>query len=420
MLNTILRFFGTKGANVILNFDEYGFIRAAREKQREFFKSYLAYDFEPGKTQFDILSFLADKTIFSNEEADDLLVHSNYFRMMPDVLIYPLLMKLEDGHYPYPEFSKYLIKRLNNPLELALLSSKYESSQLAKQLVQSCDIDNLINVYVSLNDSFRNAYLNREIANYYSLKDIQRYCLETKIGVLEILNIFSYLLKREEKVQVIDTMVEVVLKKNHILGRVKGQERTPFEIFYGYVNTYFLEDIDTVALSVLKSDNTVLMYQWVLNTKSKHNTDIVDRLIMMKDYLFIGYLTGEYLEYAIKKMIADNKLLEFVDRICMMATVYEVNQLDLVIDSIYRLNPGFELSRKQALEVIKAGSKYALKMLEKYDFEQEERDEIYRFYKRIGSELGNLFGAYLISGEKNKLLSEEQMKKVREKNVKLK
>lgn len=409
------------------------------EEVKEFIKLYLNLNYTKEKYGFAIIDYLNaayDREVFSDEELDELLLNSRYFKTLPDELVCKFMKKFGfcsviQGSM-VPRFISFMTSRVVDVKELIDLinsTSIVDFSTAKQMLINQRDINVLIEAERKVGFVADKLALGEDIikSGLYSFADFIKYCEYVNPSIdylIEWLREYYNLTEDKRlKNQILDKLLRFAVSEdvfpnpdNRIINlkhhkKIEGYDYYTYEIER---NGKFSEEMKTALIKkITRSHDKRLMWAWLSYVKAQDNKIMIDRLLECSSdtiVLTLSCLKSEDFEYALKTLIERNgrkidlvlaKLEEYIDS-------FTTEKIDEVITILINIKPDYQVSRQLAIELIKMHSRYTLALFRMFDFTTEEREAIYETYKSQGAEDScAIYGAYLLSGKREKLLNAE-------------
>lgn len=441
ILKVLLKMGHTKMVKFFLNVTDISYLdKLKKPKLKEFIELYLQKDFRNKKDGLEIVNYLKkafERKVFSASELDQLLVQAKYFETMPNDMVELLIKKFEFcSGIPakdIPNFVSKMTSRINDSkilIEL-MVSYCYVDFTLAKRmLVNTGDIDTLIKAERYGGNAHDKIALGLELiqSGLYSLKQFERYCQETNPSIYFIVDWIGeyYTLEQDEnnKKKILDLLISLATVEENFLqddNRIFDLRNNKKIVGYDYYmrelanNEKYSEEIKSALIKkMMEAKNYKLMCSWLNFVVAKDNKMLVEELMTYSPNivaLVLNSLSGDLLDYALG--ILGQKDRAFIDQVMVAIIEYSncfsVSKLDKIVEVLTYIRPDYRFQKQFGIMLVNKRSRYTLAIFRMYNFTQEEREKIYISFKDNGmDECCTIYGAYLMSGDKNKLLNAQE------------
>lgn len=442
ILKVLLKIGHTKMVKFFLNVRDISYLdKLKKPKLKEFIELYLQKDFRAKKDGLEIVNYIKkayERKAFSESELDQLLVQAKYFETMPDDMVELLIKKFEFcSGIPakdIPNFVSKLTSRINDSKVLMelMVGYCYVDFTLAKRmLVNTGDIDTVIKA-----ERYGGAAARDKIAlgleliqsGLYSLKQFERYCQEANPSINFIVDWIReyYILEQDEnnKNRILDLLISLATVEenfpqadNKIFDLRNNKKIVGYDYYMRALanNEKYDEEIKSALIKkMIETKNYKLMCSWLNFVEAKDNKLLVEELMgygANVGALTLNSLRGDLLDYALG--ILGQKDRVFIDQV-MAAIInysncFSVSKLDKIVEFLTFIRPDYRFQKEFMIMLVNKRSRYTLAIFRMYDFTQEEREAIYTSFKDSGmDDCCTIYGAYLMSGDKNKLLNAQE------------
>lgn len=411
-LKLLLKFKGIKKVDAFLH-DDPDYLYCYKDISIvEFINLYLKHSFDSSNPYpFAIFSYI--KKINTWNWNYTKLINTTYFNSMPSSYVIDALLINHLSIDGYEDFVNYMIAKLENKdiprlKELSKIEPFTKSlPALVDKLTTYKDIDLIIALFPKLNKEDISKILNIVYLNYNYL-DIKKFALSLD-SIIYLEDIIYWLLDNNKIKDVLDILIGIDAKNqlennnNTFLDFVKLLENDSPE------NEY----IPLLAEEILNSGNFRLMYYWVITIDCIKNYEIIDNLLLNKNLnlsKFVLDLDYTYAEYVVRKICNEMeivKLEKLVEGIFGYVEDNVIEKVDYILSLISYLRPTYEIPKGLVMNLLVYDTRYYRAILENYEFSLEERQLILSWLhlnKRY--DLIAIYGSYLLSGDKNKLVAE--------------
>lgn len=386
---------------------------------------------------FDYIYNLILEDLFSFAEIDELITTSRFAKSMSSDDVFDILTTNPKTSVlnNLPTFIKFCLKKISDPIMLQRivgLNRDIDESLVRARLMELGNIDGLIKIdyYATTSKPF-NLGLDIAKSSTYSTDDLKNYCLQTySRSTKEIVDWFAtrYNLAKDqrEKDYVLDALLEVAKNENmrgdttNQLIDIKNRESLKGYKYFAYaINKSEIlpqEAKNNLAMKIYESGIDGFLYEWLNKVKCDANYTIIDGLLMEGTMVIFSMLLclddNNYLAYLI-----DHLMLCNIDKITAVLSIFFNSCADLplfktemVLDKLFTSYPDYKIKKEKVLKLLCVGTKYTEVFFKDYEFNAEERKIIINAYMQNNlTNLLTIYGLYLMSGDKSKLASREQL-----------
>ena len=387
------------------------------------------------------------------EELEELVINSRFMQSKPDKDFYCFfrcdvflnnkgnLLNLEG----MPLLQTYLTSRIDTNDELIFLINRnaaIDYDYAFRKLVSVGNVDTLLEYAKQLNQNEKYYHYGKHcqsdlakqmaLSGLYSWDEIERFFKEVVLRsetIVEIfIKFFEYTQENEKRNIVINTFISIVDFYQKKIDSGQETDSKTGDYLPGYDECAFSIsrfDISSdmkniISKNLLQNKNYRFINELFFNDfEFDYDYDMIDALMEENTEVIVGALSSisdKYLEYALVKLLnkGEDFISEFISYICndyyKMRYLFEIDRVDVILDFIYYRYHNFRISKIAAINLIKFGSKYIPKFMSEFDFTEEERGDIYESYKSSDSDFERIYGLYLVSGDKDYWVCEEEEK----------
>lgn len=376
---------------------------------------------------FSILS--KSTTKLSVEEIDEMSIDSKMLNSISKEQVYSFFKSNGYLHMldlkNFPLLSTYLTSRIGDNEHLIDLLNRgvtMDEDYALRELAGTQDIKLVTSFSKRLTHSVDNENLARQViaSNNYTLQEIKQYFLSTNTLKQTIVDCYATLYNNaqtvEEKKQIIASLLELIETQFLQFSEKEDEEvNTTYEEYAYIINhnkAWTNEMKNSLASKLNETNNHDFIYHWFISdVECDYNFDLIDTMSKKCPSICASLLASvgdKYVDYTYTKIAAcsKDKMSEVIEDLCKEIDAVEVSRIDEILAIHYYKNYNFKLSKESALNLIYNGSKYTPKFIDEYELSAEERENILDYYQYNAGFLA-LYGAYLHSGDRTKLLSKD-------------
>ena len=394
---------------------------------REIILKYLGCSFVPNE-DFIIIKCMKDLNINLND-ARKMLKESNYINTMSLEYLPNFLY----NYYLYYKDEEVVLDYINNLNDGEILQRIiYLCVHKGKSNRNIGNNSNICEALIKKAAEFQNVDLTLLCIDNYPLllqvfdsnklniKDIKKYILSNSDynNDVELLTVF-----RELDSNLLDTLFEVLIKKIRAMNK-KDADYYMKQFFKGMISTnkYNENSLDYLALKIDSLNNISIILLWLMNTKCSANYFLLDKYFdsincnILLDALDKGYIKSIFLKYIHKNKFREAQ--EFI-KLC----IANLDKMESEVTTLLKIGRSYPnlLDEESILKLIRFNNKYIIYFVYDYDLSEKIRFEILNIFKKENKyDLAVIYGAYLISGDKTKLLNEREIEKSEEMRLSLK
>lgn len=415
---------------ILQNNGEY-FLRLNKKEFTKFLNWYFSQEYQSAKEHqsapFKCLE-LATNTL-DNEDIDEQAISSKFFTSIPEERIYSFFKT--GCYYPvldlktFPLLQTYLTSRITdnqNLINLLNRSISIDADYAYRKLAEE-ELKQLIKYFISLMHREDRDNFAFQIFKNHSLEDLKKFFENVDCPIYIIVEGFTRNYNNEPsqevKSQILDTLISLFgLSSSPTL-------ETPIEENY-YHKTYeeYARNISAnknvtekmknqLAQKLLKDKNYDFIYYWftsdiecaynyqIIATMTKEDANICTRLLMA--------INDKYLEHAFMKIEnqGKEKVAQVIREICEKLEFFEISRVDKILAMVYFKDYNFQISKESAFNLVLAGSIHIPRFINDFEYAENEREMILASFEN-SPDLLSLYGAYLHSGSKDKLLPKSE------------
>lgn len=387
------------------------------------------------------------------EELEELVINSRFMQSKPDKDFYCFfrcdvflnnkgnLLNLEG----MPLLQTYLTSRIDTNDELIFLINRnaaIDYDYAFRKLVSVGNVDTLLEYAKQLNQNEKYYHYGKHcqsdlakqmaLSGLYSLEEIEKFFKEVVLRsetIVEIfIKFFEYTQENEKRNIVINTFISIVDFYQKKIDSGQETDSKTGDYLPGYDECAFSIsrfDISSdmkniISKNLLQNKNYRFINELFFNDfEFDYDYDIIDAL--MEENIedvenTLSSINDKYLEYALVKLLNRGKdfVSDFISYMCndydRLLYLFEIDRVDTILDFIYYRFHDFKILKACAINLIKLGSKYIPKFMSEFNFTKEERRDIYELYKWRNSDFEKVYGSYLLTGDKDYWVSEEEAK----------
>ena len=400
---------------------------------------------------FGILDVARKK--FPLEELEELVINSRFMQSKPDKDFYYFfrfddflnsngnLLNLEG----MPLLQTYLTSRVTSNEALILLinnSAAIDYDYAFRKLASVGNIDTLLEYAKQLNQNEKYYHYGKHcqselakqmvLSGLYSCDEIERFFKEVVLRsetIVEIfIKFFEYTQENEKRNSVINTFISIIDFYQEKVDNGQENDSKTGDCLPGYDECAFsilkfsisMEMKNEISKNLLQNKNWCFINELFFNSfESDNDYDMIDALMkenveVVEDTL--SSISDKYLEYALVKLLNRDK--DFINEVIAyilndydkLRYLFDIERIDTILDFIYYKFHDFKILKVWSINLIKLGSKYIPKFMSEFDFTKEEREDIFKSYKWMDSDFERVYGPYLLTGDKDYWISEEEAK----------
>lgn len=416
---------------ILQNNGEY-FLRLNKKEFTKFLNWYFSQEYQSTKEHqnapFKCIELATNA--LDNEDIDEQAISSKLFTSIPEERIYSFFKT--GCYYPvldiktFPLLQTYLTSRITddqNLINLLNRSISIDADYAYRKLAEE-ELKQIIRYFNSLMHGEDRKNFTLQIFRNHSLEDLKIFFESIDCPIYIIVEGFTQNYNNEPsqevKSQILDTLISLFGSSTS-----PTQEETSIEENY-YHKTYeeYARNIaanknvteemkNQLAQKLLKDKNYDFIYYWftsdiecaynyqIIAAMTKEDADICTKLLMS--------INDKYLEHAFIKIInqGKEKVAQVIHEICEKIEFFEISRVDKILAMVYFKDYNFQISKEDALSLILAGSIYIPKFINDFEFAENEREMILASFEN-SPDLLSLYGAYLHSGFKDKLLPKSE------------
>ncbi|MBE6154095.1 MAG: hypothetical protein E7163_00760 [Firmicutes bacterium] len=410
ILKLLLKIEGTKGVDAFLN-NNYDYLYGLNaEKLKKFFISYLNTPFDCSKKQyFEIYRYIKSRPIID----DEILTNSIYFKTMPNELVIDALKEIQIISGFYQNFINGLIKRIrvedkDRIKKIPSLIIAENNEAICNKLIEFKDMDLIISLIKENIITPRD--ISDKLTKNFSVEEYKKIALNFDYMFL-MDDIMEDLYFQDKYDDILDLLFKY--KKIH-----PEDEQVYWE--FAYIFTDFIEIPEEFEQAIIDTNDKELMYAWITNTKGSLKEDIIEKLMADKTYLIrmLMNLDKRYVLFIIDK-IKENPEIYNIDNliniICSNANSENIERIDYLISCFRSYDLDSDFSKENSVLLISLNSRFSREIIGNSNFDELERKNILdSLNKSNRTDLLTIYGSYLISGDKAKLVEDEQIRKFNE------
>jgi len=384
----------------------------------KFIKLYLNHAFDAKKTNpFLIFQYLeiGYLSIFT-KDINKILIESKYFNSMPSNFVLDALIELWDiidnPEIIYEDFIKFLITKINDPKvllekelgDLSLLFDVYSGLGLEEKLLELNDMQLVSSILDDLEYSEAANFL-KIISKNISKDEFKSLCLDWGVKgpievIFDIIFSYSYETHEEQLDYLFDIMTKNKIKEEYSDNKkvVSFFERCLREI---KDRKFKEEDKNYLAKKLIASKNYAKMLEWVSNIDCEANKGIIDVLIgNITEFILLYFISEKYIPYALTKILEQGRTnnMGVPTRDAIFYGEYNIERLNLILDSLYDIEPNIKFSKDITIKLLKRGVNKFASLIFNYDLSYLEKMEIFDSLTEIKSDWLIVYGSYLLSG----------------------
>ncbi len=387
------------------------------------------------------------------EELEELVINSRFMQSKPDKDFYYFfrcdvflsnngnLLNLEG----MPLLQTYLTSRIDMDDELILLINRkaaIDYDYAFRKLVSVGNLDILLSYAKQLEQNEKyyhyGKYCHSELAKkmalsgLYSLEEIEKFLKEVGVKadvIVEVfVNLFEQTKDNQNKESVISAFISIVDFYQNKIDNGQESDAKTGDYLPGYNECAFsilkfavsMDMKNEISKNLLQNKNWHFINELFFNSfESDNDYDIIDAL--MKENVEVAEdtlssISDKYLEYALVKLL--NRDRDFINEVIAyilndydkLRYLFDIERIDTILDFVYYRFHDFKILKVWSINLIKLGSKYIPKFMSEFDFTKEEREDIFESYKWMDSDFERVYGSYLLTGDKDYWVSEEEAK----------
>ncbi len=191
------------------------------------------------------------------------------------------------------------------------------------------------------------------------------------------------------------------------------------------------ETKNKLAMKIYETGDTVFVFEWLNKVDCDYNYTMIEGLLLKESIIIFNMLvyldSTELLTYALDHLLLCEmpKIKEVLHMLWQGSDNLPIFKIEMVLDKLFAKYPGYKLEKDEVISLICAGTKYTELFLKSYELNAEDRGTILGVYiENNETELLVVYGSYLMTGDKSKLVNGEALdidievlKLMREKNT---
>lgn len=409
------------------------FENLTKKEVKDFFIWYLSISYcDNSKTIiFPYLKEAVISGIISANEVDEMLSNSLFAKSLPsDLLEY--IYNINSFICPlWPKFNLIMVNKLAEKDGLLERVMRSTCNDYILKLV----VDKLtelpikeINVNLSSISYLDQQLLVKELVEKgnYTLLELKKFMIDNDLPISIIVPVFGFLLEKsreEEQNQVLDVFLELI---NEFVAKTKnentahklidirsGHVTQEYELFVLEISkcSSYNETIrDKIAAKILALGNEEFMLYFVAHINSLKTIEMINHLVDVSIDMAIkvfALVPSELFNYTLNRIIAkeESYAKAIVDIMIENTDNFSIDTIGSVLKGVAQVYPKFKVGPKNAISLVKKGSKYSKILISYYHFSKEDRTEIINAYVSEGREdLMAVYGGYLISGHRARIV----------------